>query len=165
MTVEDRGRLASDPAGRSIRYAAAADRPAVEAALLEALRRGGPRTTPFQLAGAVDVMWDGTACAMTVDGAGAGLYTLTYQGVAGAPSAVMFAGVRDPHPWSDLETFLETVDVSTVSELPDWLVQGGQANDDLGTGRPVVTTLQLEAGTVGPGLRHRGVAGPDFHRG
>ncbi len=60
VTVEDRGRLATDPAGRPIRYAAAADRPAVEAALLEALRRGGPRATPFELAGEIDghVGWD-----------------------------------------------------------------------------------------------------------
>ena len=41
------GRLTTDTAGQPIRYASAADRAAVEAAMLAALRRGGPRATPF----------------------------------------------------------------------------------------------------------------------
>jgi inosine-uridine nucleoside N-ribohydrolase len=47
VLVGEGGRLTTDTAGRSVRYASAADRAAVEAALLAALRRGGPRATPF----------------------------------------------------------------------------------------------------------------------
>ena len=46
LVVGEGGRLTADAAGRPVRYAASADRPAVESALLEALRRGAPRATP-----------------------------------------------------------------------------------------------------------------------
>lgn len=46
LVVGERGRLTPDAAGRPVRFATSADRPAVEAALLEALRRGAPRATP-----------------------------------------------------------------------------------------------------------------------
>ncbi len=150
VTVEDRGRLSKDPAGRPIRYAEAADRPAVEAALLAALRRGGPRATPFQLAGQVHATWDGTTCAMNVDGGGAGFYTLDFQGTAGTPSSALIAGVREPHQWSELEAFLATIDLSTTTQPPDWVVQAGQANDEPGTGDAVSTTVNLAPGTFGP---------------
>jgi hypothetical protein len=150
VSAGDGGRLTVDPAGRPVRYASAADRPAVEAALLAALRRGGPRTTPFELAGRIQVTWDGSTCAMTVDGGGPGLYTLGYQGPAGSPSGVFVAGVRDPHPWSDMQAFLKTVNLSTESALPDWLIQGGQAYDEQGTGAALSSTIELAPGTVGP---------------
>lgn len=150
VTVEDRGRLATDPAGRPIRYAAAADRTAVEAALLEALRRGGRRATPFELAGDVAVTWDGTTCVATVDGAGPGLYAVHYQGPAGDPTGVLLGGVRAPHMWSELTDFLSTVDVSTEVAPPDWLIQAGQVADDRGTGLAVDGTVELEAETYGP---------------
>ena len=150
VTVEDRGRLAVDPGGRPIRYASAADQPAVEAALLAALRRGGPRAAPFQLAGTIAVTSDGTSCSMAMDGTGPGLYTATYQGPGAKPSAIQFAGVRDPHSWADLEAFLETVDLSTVTSVPDWVVQAAQVSDDRGTGQPVTATVQVPSGTFGP---------------
>ncbi len=150
VTVEDRGRLAMDPAGRPIRYAAAADPAAVEAALLGALRRGGPRATPFELAGQINVTWDGTTCARTVAGTGAGLYTIHYQGPAGDPTGVLIGGVRAPHTWSELTDFLATADVSTEVAPPDWLIQGGQVADDRGSGLGMDGTLELEAETYGP---------------
>lgn len=150
LTVEDRGRLKTDPAGRPIRYAAAADAVAVEAALLEALRLGGPRATPFELVGEITATWDGTTCAGTVDGGRAGLYTIRYQGAAGDPTGVLIGGVRAPHTWSELTAFLATVDLSTEVAPPDWLIQGGQVVDDQGTGRAVEGTVELEAETYGP---------------
>lgn len=150
VTVEDRGRLATDPAGRPIRYAAAADPAAVEAALLDALRRGGPRATPFELAGQINVTWDGTTCARTVDGTGPGLYTIHYQGPAGDPTGVLIGGVRAPHTWSELTDFLARADVSTEVAPPDWLIQGGQVADERGSGLGMDSTLELEAETYGP---------------
>jgi inosine-uridine nucleoside N-ribohydrolase len=47
VVVGDGGRLTRDAAGRPIRFASAADRALVEAALLDALRRGAARATPF----------------------------------------------------------------------------------------------------------------------
>ena len=55
---------------------------------------------------------------MTVDGGGAGLYTLDFQGTAGTPSSALIAGVREPHPWSELEAFLATIDLSTTRSRP-----------------------------------------------
>ena len=150
VTVEDRGRLAVDPAGRPIRFAAAADRPAVEAALLDALRRGDQRATPFELVGTVHAAWDGTTCSMTVDGDGPGMYTLEFQAPAETPAGVMVAGVKDSHSWSDLEAFLTSIDLSVDTDVPEWIVQVGQVNDEPGTGEPVTATVELAPGTAGP---------------
>ena len=144
------GRIARDPAGRTVRYASAADRPSVEAALLTALRRGDPRLTPFVLAGAIRVTWTGTTCSATIDGDRSGVYTLGFSGPAGSPAGVYVAGARAPHTWADLVAFITTVDVSSGATLPDWLVQGGQGVDEQGTGSPVGATAQLAAGTYGP---------------
>ncbi len=133
-----------------VRYASAADRPAVEAALLAALRRGGPRLTPFRIAGEVDATWDGTTCAATVTGKGPGVYTVRYRGLSGAPSSVFIAGVRPPHAWSDLVDFLATVDLTTQTSPPDWFALGAQLSDDQGAGAPLTTTAPIEALTYGP---------------
>lgn len=150
VVVGDGGRLASDAAGRPVRFAAAADAPAVEAALLDALRRGGPRATPFRMAGTIKVTWDGRTCAMTTESAGAGLHTLTYRGPAGTPSGVLFGGVRDPHQWSEVVRFVETFDLEVEQTPPAWLIQGGQAYDEAGAGAPVAATMKLESATYGP---------------
>jgi inosine-uridine nucleoside N-ribohydrolase len=150
VLVGDGGRLTQDAAGRPVRYAAAADRPAVEDALLAALRRGGPRATPFSLAGTIDVIWDGTTCAATVDGGGPGMYTVGYTGTAGAPSGVLVGGVRPPHAWSELIAFISNVNLSSEPTVPDWIVEGGQANDEAGAGERVQTTAVLDALTYGP---------------
>ena len=64
VRVTEAGRIDGDPAGRPIRFATAADRGAVEAALLAGLRRGGPRLDPFSIRGEVTFRWDGTTCAV-----------------------------------------------------------------------------------------------------
>ena len=56
MMAGDDGRIERADAGRAVRVAVSADRSAVETALLDALRRGGPRTTPFALAGSIEVI-------------------------------------------------------------------------------------------------------------
>lgn len=63
------GRIERADAGRAVRVAVSADRSAVETALLDALRRGGPRTTPFALAGSIEVTFDGTRCQEVGDAA------------------------------------------------------------------------------------------------
>ncbi len=154
VVVGDDGRLTQDAAGRPIRYASAADRPAVEAALLAALQRGAPRATPFSLAGTMDVTWDGTTCAATVNGSGPGVYTVRFTGTEGTPSGLLVVGVRPPHPWTDATDFLATVDLSTETSPPEWIVQGAAANDDAGAGSPVTATASLEALTYGPVCAH-----------
>ena len=84
LIAGDDGRITADDAGRPVRFAAAADREATEAALLEALRRGGPRATPFQLAGTIDITWDGTTCAATIITA-SGITGLTFAGMIELP--------------------------------------------------------------------------------
>jgi inosine-uridine nucleoside N-ribohydrolase len=152
LTVGDDGRLTRDPAGRAVRFATSADRAATEDALLQSLRLGGPRMTPFELAGTLTTSWDGTTCTLTGDPGGPGLYTVTYQGPAGVPSGVMIPGVLAPHDWADLAEFVSGIDVSSDQdlEIPDWLVEGGQVTDEAGDGTLHVGTAQLRDATHGP---------------
>lgn len=150
VAVGDDGRLTRDATGRTIRFANAADATAVESALLTALGRGGPRRTPFELAGTIAITWDGQTCAITGGGSGPGLYTLTYDGPAGKPAGAYIAGVRSPHVWSDLTALVAGFDVTKGVPLPDWVLQGGQAVDEAGTGDPVRATAELELAPYGP---------------
>ena len=150
VVVGDGGRLTRDAAGRPVRYASAADRVAVEAALLTALRRGEPRATPFQLAGSLTATWDGTTCTLAGDAVRPGFYGLTYTGSGGRPTGVLIAGVRAPRTWADLTAFVAALDLETMTGIPDWLIQGGEAADEGGSGAPVATTATLETGTFGP---------------
>lgn len=153
VTVSPDGRITRDDSGRPVRFAASADREATEAALLDALRRGGPRATPFALVGTIDVTFDGTTCAATEagDGPGPGLHQVRYTGPVGTPSGAFVVGVAPGHAWTELTTFFETVDVETATEPPDWVILGAQVADDAGAGTPVTTTLaRLDGPTYGP---------------
>jgi inosine-uridine nucleoside N-ribohydrolase len=151
LVVGDDGRLVIDDAGRPVHYATSADRPAVEAKFLEALRLGGARATPFSLAGSLDATFDGTTCTAKVDGGGPGLYSLTYQGTSGSGSQVVIAGVADGHPWSDLADWLATVDLDQEEQAPpDWIVTAGGLTDESGTSGLLSGTANLVAGTYGP---------------
>ncbi len=146
--VGDGGRLTADPAGRPVRYASAADRAAVETALLAALRRGAPRVTPFQFGGTLTGNWNGATCVLTAEITGPGLYDVTYTGTALTPSGLLIAGVRPPHAWAELVAFLEAVDLSSEVQPPDWIVEAGEANDESGTGALISSTTDLEAGII-----------------
>ena len=154
MTAGADGRITRDDAGRPVRYAAAADRGATETALLEALRRGGPRATPFSLGGTIAVTFDGTTCTATREGGGGttpGLYQLRYSGPAGTPNGVFFVGVDATATWADLTAYMGTVALDGQEAPPDWLVLGAQAADEAGDGRPIIATFDLEdAVTYGP---------------
>jgi pyrimidine-specific ribonucleoside hydrolase len=151
LAVGPRGELVrDDEAGRPVKFATAADAPAVEAALLDALRRGGPRATPFVKGGRLSVTWDGTSCDLATESATPGSYDLVFQGVSGPPSGVMIAGVQSPQTWADLEAFAETIDVSQEVTPPDWLMLAGQVSDDTGSGGLKAGLADLRAGTFGP---------------
>ena len=146
-----RGRLTLDAAGRPVRVRAAADRPAVEAALLAALRRGPPRATPFALAGTIDV--DVGRHDLRRDRQRhrtRGVHGAVHRHARGPRRGCCSGGVRPPHTWTDATDFLETVDLSAGTSPPEWIVQGAAANDDVGAGTPVTTTASLEALTYGP---------------
>jgi pyrimidine-specific ribonucleoside hydrolase len=150
VSVGADGRISRDAAGRKVRYGSAADAPAVETALVDALGRGGPRANPSRLVGTIEVTWDRKACTATNDGSGAGLYTVSYSGPVGSPSAVYIAGIHEPHTWSDLVAFLATVDVVQSAGLPDWIILGGQVSDQPGAGYTVTGTAEMESATYGP---------------
>jgi hypothetical protein len=156
LVVGDDGRLTPDGAGRAVRFAAAADRAAVEAALLEALRRGGPRATPFSTAGTIDITWDGTVCAATVDPPGEvqpGSYELRYTGPSSGPSGGLLVALDEGRPWSDLRTFLSGLDPEGADNVqpPEWTRLAGQVVDEAGNGATVVGTATVtEAATHGP---------------
>jgi inosine-uridine nucleoside N-ribohydrolase len=148
------GRLTADDAGRPVRYASAADAGATVTALLEGLRRGGPRATPFAVAGTVDITFDGTTCSATVDPAGPvqpGIYRLRYTGPAGTPGGGFLVGVDETASWGDLETFLLGLDPEVEAEPPSWVKLAGQVADEAGAGEPIEGTASVTAaGTYGP---------------
>jgi inosine-uridine nucleoside N-ribohydrolase len=147
VTVGNDGRLTRDEAGKAIRFAASADRAAVEDGLLEALRRGEPRATPFTLAGSIDVAFDGTTCSVSGASDQPGVHELTFKGPAGQPSGVAVAGIRPPHSWEEVVALLPAFDAEAPP--PDWLVAGPVAEDAAGTGRAVTTAGPLEENLAG----------------
>ncbi len=149
VVTDEHGAIRPDPAGRPIRYATAADRAAVEVALVDGLAQGGTRATPFAPAGTLTASWDGTTCSLTAP-AGPGLYLVDFQGPAGVPSGVLIAGVAAPGGWSDLTTFLDGVDLASEVPEPAWLLQGGQIVDEAGAGVRVSGTALVEPGSWGP---------------
>ena len=148
LTVDADGRLTEDEAGSPARIATSADRPAVETALLEALRRDGPRATPFQLAGELSVSFDGVTCRISGHSERDGPHALAFTGREDNPSGVFIVGTSEPHTWEDILKLLPTFDVQ--GEPPDWLVIGPSVDDKLGTGSEVTTTGDLAEGFYGP---------------
>jgi purine nucleosidase len=148
LTVGADGHLTEEEAGRPARFAASADRPAVETALLEALRRGGPRATPFQLAGELSVSFDGVRCRMSGHSDRDGPHALAFTGRKGEPSGVSIVGTSEPHTWQDILTLLPTFDVQ--GDPPDWMVVGPTAIDETGAGSEITTTGDLAEGFFGP---------------
>jgi inosine-uridine nucleoside N-ribohydrolase len=150
LLVSTTGRVTRDDAGRPVRFATAAHREAVEAALVEALGTGPARTTPFELAGELAVRWDGSTC--TFDMAGGlrpGAAKLTFDNGTGDPAGVQIVGVREPHNWEELADLLRTVDVETAAP-PDWVIEAGGISDDPGAGGSLEGSVVLESGTYGP---------------
>jgi inosine-uridine nucleoside N-ribohydrolase len=116
------GRIDRDPAGREVRFANAADRPAVEAALLEALRRGAPRPEPFVLAAEARLRWDGTTCAWAGDPpSAAGLRRLTIENRSTVDGGAFVVAVEAPHTWEELLDFIETFEAEAGTEPPAWV--------------------------------------------
>jgi inosine-uridine nucleoside N-ribohydrolase len=148
LTVDADGRLTEDEAGRPARFATSADRPAVETALLEALSQGGPRATPFQLAGELSVSFDGVTCRISGHSDRDGPHSLAFTGRRGEPSGVSIVGASEPHTWQDILTLLPTIDVQ--SDPPDWLILGPDVIDQTGTGSEITTTSDLAEGFFGP---------------
>lgn len=142
------GQLTRDEAGRPVRFATAADREAVEEALLVGLRRGPPRATPFRLAGTLAVSFDGTTCSIRGESNETGLHLLEYTGTGDGPSGVAIAGVRPPNRWEQLLALLPTIDVE--AQPPDWVVLGPIAEDADGTGRSVTGAGDLDEAIYGP---------------
>ncbi|MBA2300729.1 MAG: nucleoside hydrolase [Chloroflexi bacterium] len=150
LLAEVTGRVIRAEAGRPVRIATSADREAVEAAFLGALRVGAPRVTPFEPAGAFTARWDGSTCALEMDGdLRAGVATLTFENSTGKPAGVEIAGIREPRTWQELRDLLPTLDIETAP-LPDWIIDAGGAADEPGAGGSIMGSVTLEAGTYGP---------------
>jgi inosine-uridine nucleoside N-ribohydrolase len=152
VVVGPRGGLTPDDAGRPIRYATSAEPVAVEEALLAALGRGAPRTTPFEFAGTLSAAFDGATCTLATGSTTPGLYRLSYAGLDGTPSGVFLAGIRAPKTWADLEAFVASIDPASQSETPtpDWIVPGAQAFDEDGSGTPITAIVDAATGELGP---------------
>lgn len=147
VTAAD-GRLLRNDAGRSIRIAIEADRSAVEEALLVALRRGGPRTTPFRTVGSISVTFDGVTCHRRGRSDEPGPHDVAFTGVEGIAAGVSILGVRAPHRWEEVIGLLPTLDAGSAP--PDWLLMGPVAEDVDGSGVEVTVAGDLAEGTYGP---------------
>jgi inosine-uridine nucleoside N-ribohydrolase len=146
---DETGRLRRDEAGRPVRIATSADRGAVEAALVEALGRGPARLTPFEIAGAITVRWDGATCVAQLEEVGVGVVSVTFENSTGDPAAAEIVEVIAPHTWQEVVDFTATLD-PTTDQPPEWIVPSGGAGDMTGSGVPATGTVQLHEGTYGP---------------
>ncbi len=117
------GRIRRAGEGRPVRAAMSADADAFRSSLLTALRRGDPRPEPFTLTGSLAVAWDGATCSLTTSGAlAAGAVRLALANSSDAPVTVFLAAAKPPRTWSDVISFVGTVDVSDPNLTPpDWL--------------------------------------------
>ena len=147
VTVGADGRFVEDEAGKTLRFAASADRAAVETALLDALRRGEPRATPFSIVGSIAVSFDGTTCSVTGTSDQQGVHELRYEGPAGSPSGGGAVGIHAPQDWDDFRLQLPAIDPQ--GPVPEWLSLGPVAFDDDGSGEPVVAAGPLEDDLAG----------------
>jgi inosine-uridine nucleoside N-ribohydrolase len=150
VRVTEAGRIDRDPAGRPIRFASAADRGAVEGALLAGLRRGGPRSDPFSIRGDLTVRWDGTKCVLEGSTPDApGMYRAHLVNDTGALAGLAVIGVRPPHRWDEVVTLLSELDPGQVGEPPGWIVDGGFAEAAAdGTGSGLVDVFDGPAGAI-----------------
>jgi inosine-uridine nucleoside N-ribohydrolase len=141
VRVTEAGRIDRDAGGRPIRYAAAAHREAVEAALLAGLRRGGPRADPFAFLGEITVTWDGVSCAMHGSTpTEAGTYRAHLVNETSAPAVLTIVRVQSPHAWEELTALLAEYDFEHGGEPPDWIVP--------------ISSLEAGAGARGTGQAH-----------
>jgi inosine-uridine nucleoside N-ribohydrolase len=151
LIADNAGRVVRHEAGRPVRVATSADADAVETALLDALRQGPERITPFVLAGELAVRWDGSTCAfeITEGGLTPGVAALTFDNTTGDPAGVQIAGVQEPHTWAEVVDLVSTIDVESGIP-PDWVTQAGGVSDEAGAGGTMTGSVRLEAGTYGP---------------
>lgn len=147
VTVGPDGRFVEDESGKTLRFAASADRAAVETALLEALRHGEPRATPFSVVGSIAVSFDGTTCSVTGTSDQHGVHELRYEGPAGSPSGGGAVGIHAPQDWDDFRLQLPAIDPQ--GPLPEWLSVGPVALDGDGSGEPVVAAGALDDDLAG----------------
>jgi hypothetical protein len=150
LLAEATGRLVRDDAGHPVRFATTADRAAVEAAFLTALRRGPAPREPFALSGDVAAAWDGRTCAMKpFEELRPGVAQVTFENTSGRPAGLTMTGVRPPHRWDELVAFLG-VGLTGSASPPEWVIEGVSLNDETGAGSPVRGTMAVEATTYGP---------------
>jgi hypothetical protein len=118
------GRLSRDPGGRPVRVAMSADRDAFMARFLAALRTGAPRSTPFAIAGSMEVRWDGTSCTIVDQPQAAGLVEVTLVNTTQGDVALLLGGAAAPKTWPDVVTFVQQADLADPNlKAPDWIVQ------------------------------------------
>ncbi len=151
LSVDASGRLDRDPGGRSVRFATGADRPAVEAALLAALGRGGARTTPFEVSGELHVTWDGTTCAAEPAAPlSTGVVLVTFDNTSGGPATAAVVFVTPPHSWLEVIDVLASYDFESEEQPPEWIAARTFLGDETGSSGPRSGSMVAEAGTHGP---------------
>jgi inosine-uridine nucleoside N-ribohydrolase len=131
------GRTTRSDDGTPVTLATAADRERFETVFLAGLRSGGPRRTPFEVKGDLEVTFDGTTCAADVPATlEAGAYTISFQNDAKVQAAVVIAGLTEGSTYEDLDAWMRDHPGST--EQPPMV--------------EVLGFVVLEPGTAGSGL-------------
>lgn len=133
--------------GRAVTVAIAADRPAVEGALVASLARGPARVDPFEFDGAVEVQWDGDSCLSTVDIAGAGIARVEFANDSSATAGLTVVEIADGHTWADLVDVV--VAAPTDQDGPEWIVPVAFV-EELGPGQVGATSMKLHSGSYSP---------------
>jgi hypothetical protein len=120
----------------------------VDQALIEALGRGAPRTTPFQLSGELSVTFDGRRCTVSGHSDRDGPHRLDFTSTTGKPAGAVLVGASEPHTWQDIVDLVSTGGVE--ASPPSWVVLGPMAQDATGDGKVSTATASLGEGFYGP---------------
>jgi hypothetical protein len=107
-TGPEAGETVRREGGAPVAVATAADAAAFEARFLDGLRAGGPRQTPFELAGVLPALFDGAACAVdAAPGMVAGTYAVTFGNRSTVDTGLVIAHVKEGFEFGDLLDWIE----------------------------------------------------------
>lgn len=153
------GRLVRQAGGAPVTVATGADEAAFQDRFLAGLRTGGPRRTPFVVAGDLMLSFDGTTC--VVDAApslAAGTYEVRFANRSTVDTGGVLARIRDGSTYQDLLDWLgenpEIIEQPPMVEILGFVVAGAGSDAQAlitmptGTAFPVCQAVDPEANQI-----------------
>jgi inosine-uridine nucleoside N-ribohydrolase len=152
------GSLEQAASGRPVSYAVDPDAAGFQAAFLEGLRRGPPRSDPFTLTGTLHGVYDGSTCGGAPSGAVAlGTYGIDFENTAAGDVGFAVIHLHAGATWQELIDFAAAVGPNNADTAPPDFVDVSAFETLSGPGI-VRAIVSLTPGTYGFACVHS--AGP-----